>query len=235
RTVSFGPPTPAPCQSCESRFTPIVAAPAPSAQTIRPPLADPRKHPPIADEVPPIRLGEPRVKVESKTPPIASVPGPGVLPDEPSPIDLPAFTQARPGVTSGLQPFPDGQDWLASKGYKTVLHLRGTLDDTAAISRQYEKKGITYQSIIVSPATLTKEKVEEFAILVEDSSKHPLHVFDKDGAAAGAMWYLYFRLHRKTDEQLARKEAARLGLREEDEEQKTYWIAIQNLLKDVEP
>ena len=241
RTVFYGPPAPAPCRNCESRYTPIVAAPPRVVETQRPPFAGPggTTEPPLVTQDPPIRLGDPRVKVDSKpapsVPPVASVPGPGSATDEPSPIDLPGFTRARPGVASGLQPFPDGQDWLVRKGYKNVLHLRGSLDDTAAISRQYEKKGITYQSIVVSPATLTRDKVDEFVALVNDTSRHPLYVFDKDGAAAGAMWYLYHKLHLKVDDETARKEAGRLGLREDDEEQKTYWVAIQNLLKKDEP
>jgi protein tyrosine phosphatase (PTP) superfamily phosphohydrolase (DUF442 family) len=172
------------------------------------------------------------VKVESKpAPPVASVPNPS---EEPSPIDLPGYTTVRPGVATGLQPFPDGQDWLVQKGYRSVLHLRSPLDDTAAIQRQYEKKTLTYHSIIVSPATLTQEKVDEFIEIVNDTNKHPLYVFDRDGAAAGAMWYLYHKLHLKSDDETARKEAARLGLREDDEEQKTYWIAIQNLLMKMD-
>jgi protein tyrosine phosphatase (PTP) superfamily phosphohydrolase (DUF442 family) len=236
RTVSFGPPGTAACNRCESRYTPVIPAPPPVVPSLAPPLSEPNGVPPVLSESPAIRLGEPRVKVQTQSPPpTANVPGPGELSEEPSPIDLPGFTPVRPGVASGLQPFPDGQEWLARKGYKSVLHLRGPLEDTAAISRQYEKKRIAYSSIVVSPATLTKEKVDEFALLVEDASKHPLYVFDRDGAAAGALWYLYYRLYLKADDDKARKEAARLGLREDDEEQKTYWVAIQNLLKNVEP
>jgi protein tyrosine phosphatase (PTP) superfamily phosphohydrolase (DUF442 family) len=220
------------CPNCgTSRFVP---PPPPVPETPRPPLVTER--PPVPGErAPGVELGPPRVKVESKPVPDASkkadaaIPGPDD--DTPPPIDLPGFAAALPGVASGLQPFADGQDWLARKGYKTVLHLRGPLDDTAAAKRQFEKKGINYVSIVVSPATLSRDSVDEFVRVVTDTKGHPLFVYDKDGSAAGAMWYLYHRLHLKADDDKARTEAARLGFRPDDEEHKTMWIAVQALLK----
>ncbi|MGL4555047.1 MAG: fused DSP-PTPase phosphatase/NAD kinase-like protein [Gemmataceae bacterium] len=230
------------CPSCgpspgASRFVP---APPPVTQTPRPPVMaegqppEPPRAPETAER-PKVEVGPPRVKAESKPVPEAAPKADASIPkpddETPPAIDLPGFTAALPGVTSGLQPFPDGQDWLARKGYKTVLHLRGALDDTSAAKRQFEKKGINYVSIQVSPATLTRESADEFIRVVTDAKGHPLFVYDKEGSAAGAMWFLYYKLHLKADDDKARAEAARLGFRADDEEHKTMWVAVQALLK----
>lgn len=240
----FGPRTSAAIYEsppCTSRYLiPAPAptlAPAPAESSVLPPVAE-TPRPPIVTEKPTVEVGPPRVRVERT--PTESTPRPNVnIPkaDDSTPpaIDLPGFVAALPGVASGLQPFPDGQDWLARKGYKNVLHLRGLLDDTTAAKRQFEKKGLAYQSIIVSPATLSRESVDEFVRIVSDINNHPLFVYDKDGSSAGAMWYLFNKYHLKSDEAKSSAEAKRLGLRDDDEEHKAMWIAVQALLNKSSP
>src|SRR5262249_8853989 len=158
----------------------------------------------------------------TKEPPLANVPGeaPPRAAEKSEPdkeaqaaIDLPGFAIAVPSVASGLKPFPDGVTLLAEKGYKTVLHLHGPAEkDLSAARKVYERRAIRYLSLEVSPARLTKDIYDRFVAYVKDPANHPLYVFDKEGAAAGALWYLYNRLELGQSDEKARAEAQRLGL-----------------------
>jgi hypothetical protein len=184
-----------------------------------------------------------RVPLDStKEPPVASVPEkPAPKVDEsrdtPAPIDIPGYALARPNVATGLRPFPDGIDWLRARGYKVVLHLRAPGEDNTAAQRQFDKKGLRYESLELSPARLSKELYEKFVSLVNDTNNHPLFVYDKDGSVTGGLWYLYFRVHLKQSDEKARAEAERVGLRfsDDDVENKTMWLAVQTLLKKLLP
>jgi protein tyrosine phosphatase (PTP) superfamily phosphohydrolase (DUF442 family) len=157
-------------------------------------------------------------------------------PTPPLPVDIPQFAMAKPRVAGGQQPFPDGVAWLKSHGYRTVLHVRLPGEDDAAARRQFEKHGLRYLSLEVSPARLTKEVVDRFNRLVADESNLPLFVYDKDSSLAGGLWYLHFRLAEGAPDEKARAEAARLGFKQDqDDEHRTMWIAIQNFLKDQNP
>src|SRR5262249_35092449 len=147
-----------------------------------------------------------------------------------SPLELPGFQQAVAGVATGQRPFAEGVAWLAKRGYKTVLHLRDPSVDDASDRRLFEKKGLKYTSLDITPTTLTKEVYEKFAKQVNDVSSHPLFVYDKNGAVAGGLWYLYHRAHLKSSDEKARTEAQRLGLQLDDEgDHATMWLAVQAL------
>jgi protein tyrosine phosphatase (PTP) superfamily phosphohydrolase (DUF442 family) len=144
-------------------------------------------------------------------------------------VDVPQFAIARNRVANGLQPFPDGVTWLQAHGYRTVLHLRQPGEDDGIARKVFEKRGMTFLSLEVSPRTLSKEVVEEFNRMVTTETNAPLFVYDKDGSLTGGLWYLYFRLVEKMPDEKARAEAERLGLRpDQNGEHRTMWIAVQN-------
>jgi protein tyrosine phosphatase (PTP) superfamily phosphohydrolase (DUF442 family) len=153
--------------------------------------------------------------------------------EAPLPVDIPGFAIARPRVASGQKPFPDGIDWLKARGYRTALHVHAPGEDTAAVRRQFERRGLRYLSLEVSPETLSEETLERFNRLVTDPANLPLFVFDRDGSLAGGLWYLHFRLHEKTSPEKARAEAARLGFRQEDKEHLDMWLAVQKLVEKL--
>jgi protein tyrosine phosphatase (PTP) superfamily phosphohydrolase (DUF442 family) len=236
RQATFVPPAP-----------PEESATMPPATTTPPPTPPGETPPPPAANVP--RRDTNRVPLPGSggtspsrdEPPVASVPGPAPKVEEgrdsPLPIDLPGFAIARAGVASGLKPFPDGITWLKKQGYKTVLHLRQPGEDTAASRRLFEAKGLKYLSVEASPARLSKELYEQFVKLVEDRANQPLFVYDRDGSAAGGLWYLYYRVRLRQADDKARREAQRLGLRfdDDDEEHKTTILAVQKLLESLKP
>jgi protein tyrosine phosphatase (PTP) superfamily phosphohydrolase (DUF442 family) len=156
--------------------------------------------------------------------------------ETPTPIDIPGYAIARPNVATGLRPFPEGIDWLAARGFKTVLHLRSPGEDNNAARRQFEKKGMRYLTLEVSPARLDEEMLKQFNRLVTDTANHPLFVYDRDGSVTGGLWYLHYRVYLKQADEKARAEAQRLGLRfDDDVEHKTMWLAVQALLKKLKP
>ena len=198
-----------------------------------PPLSVPGD--PLLDNGPSARISPPSVRAESKSPPLAVPPLPSDD-DSPLPIDLPGFMVVKPRVANGLKPFPEGIDWLKAKGYRTALHLRAPGDDGAAAKRLFEKKGLDYRSLDVSAATLDEEKLKEFSAIVGDEKLYPLFVYDKDGSVAGGMWYLHNRIALGESDERSKAEAARLGLRlDDDGDHRTMWLAVQSLAAKLKP
>jgi protein tyrosine phosphatase (PTP) superfamily phosphohydrolase (DUF442 family) len=153
------------------------------------------------------------------------------------PAGIAQFVPTIPGVTgvaNGLRPsISDGLDWLAKNGYKTVLHLRGANEAEGPDRTQVEKLGMTYISLEITPATLTRERFEEFAKLVGDVARQPLFVYDQDGSLAGPLWYLYFRKVTGDSDERARIRAGSLGLRPDREGQhRLLWLAVQKYLEE---
>jgi protein tyrosine phosphatase (PTP) superfamily phosphohydrolase (DUF442 family) len=150
------------------------------------------------------------------------------------PVGIPQFAIAMEKVAAGLRPsLDDGLDWLQARGYKTVVHVRLPTDNDSTDRKQVEKRGMKYVNLEVSPQTLTKEKVAEFGRLVGDASLQPLFVYDKDGALAGGLWYLYFRTILELPNDVARIRAGALGLREDREgAHREMWLAVQKYLSE---
>jgi protein tyrosine phosphatase (PTP) superfamily phosphohydrolase (DUF442 family) len=173
----------------------------------------------------------------TQEPPVAA-PLPSLRDDKDAPpplaVDVPQFAVAKEGVASGLQPFPDGIAWLQAHHYRTVLHLRAPGEDDSAARRQFEKRGLRYVSLEVSPKDLSKDIVDQFSRLVTEDANLPLFVYDKEGALAGGLWYLYFRTAEGTSDEKARSEAIRLGFQpEQNSEHRTMWVAVQNYLRNT--
>jgi protein tyrosine phosphatase (PTP) superfamily phosphohydrolase (DUF442 family) len=173
---------------------------------------------------------------QTREPPTAAIPPTRQEPPPSTSLDVPGFVQVKPRVANGQKPFPDGIAWLASQGYRTVLHLRRPGEDDSADRRLFEKRGLRFVSLEVSPARLSRDLVGTFNRLVSDAANQPLFVYDRDGALAGGLWYLYFRTAEGADDARARAEAARVGLNEEqDAEHRTMWVAVQAYLRGQRP
>jgi hypothetical protein len=188
--------------------------------------------PPAAPAPPTVRLLPPEIT----DPPAARDEAPAPrAPDAPTPAlpsGIPDFAPAVPGrVANGRKPLLDGLDWLKANGYRGALSLRRPADSDAADGRQFEQRGLRFASLAVSPETLSKATVAEFARLVNDQSMQPLFVYDADGSVAGALWYLYFRQVERLPDDVARIRAGRLGLRDgQDPTSRAMWLAIQRVL-----
>jgi protein tyrosine phosphatase (PTP) superfamily phosphohydrolase (DUF442 family) len=172
------------------------------------------------------------VSGESQRPP--STPGTREKGPSSLPAGIPQFAYAREKVTTGLKPLLDGLDWLQANGYHTVLRVRLPGEDDAAERRQVEKRGLKFLTLEVSPQTLSRQTVDEFGRIVTDTQSQPLFVYDRNGALAGGLWYLYYRMGERATDDVARVRAAALGLREDqDGSHREMWLAIQKLLSEI--
>ncbi len=151
------------------------------------------------------------------------------------PLDIPGFALAKTRVATGLKPFPDGIAWLQANGHRTVLHVRAPGDDPAA-QKQFEKYGLRYLTLEVTPGVLTRDAVETFNRQVTDQGNYPIFIFDKDGAMTGALWMIYFRLFEGVSEEKARLEAIRLGWKpDQDPEHKAMAAAVARYFQGQNP
>ncbi|HTU93921.1 MAG TPA: hypothetical protein VMF69_27820 [Gemmataceae bacterium] len=150
------------------------------------------------------------------------------------PVDIPQFAAVKTKIAGGQEPHAGGIDWLKAHGYRTVLHVRSPAEDDSAARKQFEQSGLRYLSLEVSPQTLSRQIVDQFNRLVADANNLPLFVYDKDGSLAGALWYLHFRLVDRETAEKAREDAERLGFKQErSDAHLKMWLAVQNLLKDI--
>lgn len=152
------------------------------------------------------------------------------------PVDIPHFTMVKTDIANGQEPFPEGVAWLKAHNYRTVLHIQAPGADDSAARRRFEQSGLRYLRLEVSPQTLSRAIVEQFNRLVADANNLPLFVYDKDGSLAGALWYLHFRLVDRAPDEKAREDAERLGFKKDHSDPHLkMWLAVQNLLKDLNP
>jgi protein tyrosine phosphatase (PTP) superfamily phosphohydrolase (DUF442 family) len=149
------------------------------------------------------------------------------------PVGIVDFAPALPDrVAGGRKPALDGLDWLKANGYKSAVLLRRPGESDAADRKQIEIRGLTFQSLEVSAATLSAKTVDDFARLVGDPATQPLFVYDADGSLSGGLWYLYFRRVEKLSDEAARLRAIRLGLKETaDGPHREMWLAVQKVLE----
>ena len=151
------------------------------------------------------------------------------------PVGIPQFTMVKEQVANGQRPsLEEGLDWLRDNGYKAVLFLHKPGDPDDADRKQAEKRGLKFLAMDVSPQTLSKRTVDEFAATIKEQSHLPLFVYDRDGDLAGGLWYLYFRLAEQIDDDVARVRISSLGFRENREDgHRQMWLAIQKLLAEL--
>ena len=98
------------------------------------------------------------------------------------------------------------------------------------------KAGLTYLSLEVAAKSLNRDTLRAFNDLLADATKRPLFVYDRYGHLAGGMWYLHLRTVERLDDTAARRRADQLGYRlvNPSEEQRTFEIAIQRLLSELD-
>lgn len=229
---AWGPP---PAPPSVSAGPPPVVAERPSVGTWQPapPSASDRRPSPGSDESNRARLNIPE-PMDRPPPPPEDVDATRPPARDDLSVEIPQFEQVYDRVAAGLQPFPDGFQLLAAKGYRSVLHIRRDTEDASALRASVESKGMKYQDLVVSPATLNRETVDRFSRLIGETALQPIFVFDRKGQLAGALWYLHFRLNDGLPEQEARRRAVRLGLDEDPRgENAELWLAINRILRGV--
>ncbi|QDU19919.1 protein-tyrosine phosphatase family protein [Urbifossiella limnaea] len=139
---------------------------------------------------------------------------------------VPGFVRVNPTAASGRRPALDGFDTLKRQGFRSVVYLHAAGADVAAVRDVAEKKGLTFTAIETTPETLPAAATA-FDRALLDRSAQPVYVFDDDGLRAGALWYVRFRTADQLSPEVARIRARGLGLTDESDEARAYWVAIQ--------
>jgi len=142
---------------------------------------------------------------------------------------LPGLMKVKDGVATGRKPTLDGFDSLKQGGYRTVAYLHPSGADVSAAQDLAEKRGFAFVAIETTPENLP-EALRRVNQLVADRSAHPVYVYDDDGLRTGAVWYLHFRTVDALNDDAARVRARSLGLTDQTEEGKAFWVAIQQFL-----
>ena len=140
-------------------------------------------------------------------------------PEAPDPA---AVAEGAPGIArfvsvdlklaGGSRPSPEGVQWLAEKGYKTLLDLSPPAQISPALIAEAGRCGLRYLALPVNLETLDRTQAERFSAELALDDARPLYFFDEDGTRAGALWYLRRITVERFNAQLARREAEELGL-----------------------
>jgi protein tyrosine phosphatase (PTP) superfamily phosphohydrolase (DUF442 family) len=142
---------------------------------------------------------------------------------------LPGFTRVQPGVASGRKPALEGFDTLKRQGFKSLVYLHPANADVAAVRDVAEKKGLAFTAIETTPEKLA-DAAAAFDRVVADRGTQPVYVCDDDGLRTGALWYVHFRTADQLSPEVARIRARGLGLTDDTDEARAFWVAIQQRL-----
>jgi protein tyrosine phosphatase (PTP) superfamily phosphohydrolase (DUF442 family) len=140
--------------------------------------------------------------------------GPGATPG------IARFAAVDLKLAGGSVPSTPGLDWLSDKGYKTLVDLRESSQANLELITAATERGFRYVALPVSAKTIDRDHLARFNFELSLADARPLYFFDGDGTRAGTFWYLRRVLVDHVNPQIARREAADLGLSDE-----TFWAA----------
>jgi protein tyrosine phosphatase (PTP) superfamily phosphohydrolase (DUF442 family) len=124
------------------------------------------------------------------------------------------FQGLEPKLAGGSLPTLTGLDWLADKGYKTIIDLRDPGPDQPAYIAEVTTRGLRYLALPIAPTAFDADHVNRFNAELDQTDARPLYFCDNNGDRAGALWYIR-RLtvdQVKVDPKTAMQEAKDLGL-----------------------
>ncbi len=140
------------------------------------------------------------------------------------------FAAIEPKLAGGSLPTPAGLDWLAEKGYKTILDLCESGDVQTSYASDVTSRGLRYVALPMSLKTVDSRHLDLFSAELSLSEARPLYFCDTTGDRAGVLWYLRRITVDKVDPQDASREAQEMGLRD-----KQFWLAASKLLESLKP
>jgi protein tyrosine phosphatase (PTP) superfamily phosphohydrolase (DUF442 family) len=108
------------------------------------------------------------------------------------------FSVLEPKLAGGSLPSTVGLDWLAEKGYKTLVDLREPGEVQSSFLAEVSKRGMRYISLPISLATVDHDHINRFHFEISLADARPLYFFDAEGNRAGMLWYIQ-RMTEKND------------------------------------
>ncbi|SIO67547.1 Predicted phosphohydrolase, protein tyrosine phosphatase (PTP) superfamily, DUF442 family [Singulisphaera sp. GP187] len=222
----------------------VVSTPEPASRSAR--GADPASESWL-DNLPPLSIPRDESRNELPEPaPLAAAETaavkPATLPDAPATTEPPAtsevsvapgirrFVALEPKLSGGSLPTTAGLDWLAEKGYKTILDLRETSQVQPSFIEDVANRGMRYVALPVGLKKMDAEHVARFNLEMTLSDARPLYFCDTDGTRSGALWYIRRLTVDGVDAQVAKHEADELGLSDQE-----FWAATNTYLNGLKP
>ena len=205
------------------------------------------------DHLPPLDIPSPSSRADL-TPPVAPAAGPTALKaSEPPPAaeslnelagkaaagnpeeltvvpGIRRFSGVEAKLSGGSMPTTTGLDWLAEKGYKTVLDLREESEITPAFIADVTRRGMRYVALPITSKTVDADHVSRFLFELSVANTRPLYFFDREGTRASVMWFIRRVSVDHVDPQVARRDAEELGLSED-----RFWQAANVYLEGIKP
>lgn len=229
----LAPPARSLASSPEPTFRSAQGAPSSS------PTSATSSEPNPLDNLPPLDLPRDSSELDSNTPPATPAPGPAPA-AEVLPGPAPAPTAVAPGIrrfsgvetklAGGSVPLGPGLDWLAEKGYKTLLDLRTPAEIPAAFTSEAARRGLRYITLPVGFEMVDADHVARFEFELSLADARPLFFFDADGSRASVLWFIHRVTVDKVDPQVARRDGEELGVRDE-----RLWLAATVYLDSLKP
>jgi protein tyrosine phosphatase (PTP) superfamily phosphohydrolase (DUF442 family) len=131
-------------------------------------------------------------------------------------------------LAAGSAPTREGLDWLARKGYKTLLDLREPAEVQPSFIADVTGRGMRYVALPMNVGALDADHVDRFNFELSTAEARPLFFFDSDGTRPGALWYVRRVTHDNFNAQLARREAEEIGLSDQ-----AYWVAAKDYVNKI--
>jgi protein tyrosine phosphatase (PTP) superfamily phosphohydrolase (DUF442 family) len=164
----------------------------------------------VSDATPPRRdanaletgLDSDRATSETAEPAPAVSIGPGIA----------RFVSVDLKLAGGSAPSTAGLNWLAQKGYRTLLDMRDSSEVPSGFIAEVTKRGLRYVALPVSAGKLDRDEISRFHFEMNLSEARPLYFFDTDGSRAGGLWYVRRMTIDHADPVVARREAEEIGL-----------------------
>jgi protein tyrosine phosphatase (PTP) superfamily phosphohydrolase (DUF442 family) len=142
------------------------------------------------------------------------------------------FAVLEPKLAGGSLPTADGLDWLAEKGYKTLIDLRDTSEVQSSFLAEVSRRGLRYISLPITLTSVDRDHVARFHFEISLADARPIYFFDSEGNRAGMLWYIQ-RMTEKNDSydpQEASRQAEELGLAAPE-----FREAARRYLEDAKP
>ena len=122
------------------------------------------------------------------------------------------FVGVESKLAGGSLPDAVGLNWLADKGFKTILDLREETDLAPGFVADVARRGLRYVALPIRAKSIDTEIVSRFEFEISLAEGRPLYFCDADGTRAGALWMIHRVVVDKVDPLVARRDAEDLGL-----------------------
>lgn len=135
-----------------------------------------------------------------------------------------------PGIMTAGQPTGEQIQLLAEEGYHTVIDLRAADEPRGFDEREAAREsGLVYINVPVAPATLDQATIDRFLAAMRAAQK-PMIIHCGTGSRAGALFYAWLVLEKRTPPAQALETAKAAGLHSPEMTEK-----VQKLVAERKP